>query len=116
MVKYQLMGKPVRVDTLQEALDLLHFCLAGGGEVIPGRHFRDELAKEDLAFEDAWIVLRTGHIYRPSEEDVKTGESKFCVEGYEPGGKWLAIVFCFKTITRAFLITIFSVEEKRRSV
>lgn len=69
---------------------------------------------EELSFEDAWVVLRTGRIYEPAEEDIKSGELKFRVEGYEPGGKWLAIVFSFKTISRAFLITIFSVAEKRR--
>jgi len=110
------MGKPVTVATIQEAQDLLHFCLEGGGEIIPGRHFRDELMQEELSFEDAWVVLRTGRIFEPPEIDIKTGESKFRVEGYEPGGKWLAIAFSFKTISRAFLITIFSVKEKRRCV
>ena len=110
------MGKPVILSTVQEAQDLLHFCLDGGGEIVPRRHFRDELATEGLDFEDAWVVLRTGMIYNPPEHDVKTGESKYRVEGYELGGRWLAIVFSFKTIDRAFLITIFSVEEKRRCV
>jgi hypothetical protein len=109
------MGKPVTVATIQEAQDLLHFCLEGGGEIIPGRNFRDELINEELSFEDAWVVLRIGRIYEAPEIDIKSGESKFRVEGYEPGGKWLAIVFSFKTIARAFLITIFSVEGKRRS-
>jgi len=109
-------GKPVILGTLQEAQDLLHFCLEGEGEVIPGRHFRDELAKERLTFEDAWMVLNTGQIYDPPEPDIKTGEWKYRVEGWESGGKWLVIAFSFKTISRAFLITIFSVEEKRRSV
>jgi hypothetical protein len=116
LVKYQLMGKPVIVTTLQEAQDLLHFCLEGGGEIIPGRHFRDELANEELSFEDAWIVLRRGQILEPPEADIKTGDLKFRVEGYEPGGKCLVIVFSFKTIARAFLITIFSIKEKRRCV
>jgi uncharacterized DUF497 family protein len=116
LVKYQLMGKPVMLATLQEAQDLLRFCLAGGGAVVPGCHFRRELVNEGLAFEDAWMVLATGQIYAPPEEDIKTGERKYRVEGYESGGKYLVIVFSFKTITLAFLITVFSVEEKRRSV
>jgi len=110
------MGKPVIVATIQEAQDLLRFCLEGGGEIVPGRHFRDELINEELSFEDAWIVLKTGRIFDPPEPDIKTGELKFRVEGREPGGKWLAIVFSFKTISRAFLITIFSVAEQRRCV
>ncbi len=107
------MGK-VRLATLQEAVDLLHYCL-DEGEIVPGRHFRDELRKEGLTFEDAWVVLQCGQIYEPAEEDIKTGESKYRVEGHEPGGKWLAIVFSFKTIERAFLITVFSVESRRRA-
>src|SRR6185437_6420307 len=103
------MGKPT-ITTLQEALDLLHFCLEGGGEIVPGKHFRDELMAEHLDFEDAWSVLRAGQIFDPPEMDIRTGELKFRVEGHEPGGKWIAIVFSFKTIHRAFLITIFSVK------
>jgi hypothetical protein len=46
----------------QEALDLLQHCLEEG-EVVPTKHFRDELANESITFEDAWIVLRSGAIY-----------------------------------------------------
>lgn len=100
--------------TIQEAIDLLHFCLEGSGEVIPGRHFREELANEKLTIEDAWMVLNQGKIYNPPELDAKTREWKYSVEGYESGGKWLVIVFSFKTVARAFLITIFSVESRKR--
>lgn len=110
------MGKPIQCATLQEAQDLLRFCLQGDGEVVPGRHFRDELLAEGLALEDAWVVLKNGLILDPPEHDVKTGEWKYKVEGYETGGKWLVITFSFKTLTRAYLITIWSVEEKRRHV
>lgn len=101
----------VGVMTLQEAEDLVRFCL-GEGEVISGRHFREELAKEGIVFEDAWVVLRTGRIYDPPEQDIKTGEWKYRMEGYEPGGKWMVIALSFKTIQRTFLITIFSVEAR----
>lgn len=110
------MEKRTIVDTVQEAQDLLRFCLQGGGEIVPGRHFRDELLIEELSFEDAWVVLRTGCVYDPPEIDIRTGELKFRVEGHEPGGKWVVIVFSFKSISRAFLITIFSVNAKARDV
>ncbi|SRR6266700_7323784 len=104
------------VDRLNEieAGDLLRHCLEEG-EVIPGRHFRDELAKEGIVFEDAWVAMRTGCIYEEPECDIKTGEWKYRVEGYEPGGKWLAIVFSFRTVDRAFLITVFSVEGRKKT-
>ena len=96
--------------TRQEAEDLLHHCLEEG-EVIPGRHFREELMKEKVLLVNAWQALRKGRIYQEGEMDVRTREWKYRVEGNEPGGKWLAIVFSFKTVDRAFLITVFSVER-----
>jgi hypothetical protein len=104
----------VEVLTLNEAQDLLRHCLGSGGTVIPGRHFRDELRAEDLTLPAAWHVLRTGCIYNAPEHDIGTGEWKYTVEGHEPEGKWVVIVFCFKTADRAFLITVFSVEARRK--
>ncbi|OFV99313.1 MAG: hypothetical protein A3F68_06785 [Acidobacteria bacterium RIFCSPLOWO2_12_FULL_54_10] len=83
------------------------------GAVIAGRHFRDELANEGISMVDAWGILRCGHIFSPPEPDIKTGEWKYRIEGHEPGGKWMAIVFSFKTEDNAFLITIFSVRSKQ---
>ena len=50
----------MRTDRIsrQEAEDLVRHSLEEG-EVIPGRHFREELAEQSLVFEDAWVVLRT---------------------------------------------------------
>lgn len=95
-----------------EATNLLRRCLVDG-QVVAGRHFRDELRNEGLTFEDSWRVLRTGQIYDPPEPDIKSGEWKYRVEGHEPGGKWIVIVLCFKARDRTFLITVFSVESRR---
>jgi hypothetical protein len=100
-------------NTTQEAVDLLHHCLEEG-EVVLSRHFRDELVIERLNIEDAWIVMRSGTVYEPPELDIRSGEWKWKVEGYEPGGKWLVIVFSFKPIARTFLITVYSVDNKER--
>jgi hypothetical protein len=102
----------VTCRTLQEATDLLQYCLEDG-DVIYGPHFRAELDAERLTIEDARVVLRSGVIYNAPEPDIKTGEWKYRIEGREPGGKWVGIVFSFKTIERAFLITVFSVEARR---
>lgn len=72
------------------------------------------MAKEKLTFEDVWSVLGVGLIYDPPEPDIRTGEWKYRVEGCEPGGQWIAVVFSFKTAVRAFLITIFPVETRKR--
>jgi hypothetical protein len=84
------------------------------GAVGYGTHFREELAKERLSIEDAWPVLRRGRIYDPPEQDIKTGEWKYRIEGRTPDGTWIAIVFCFKSIRKAFLITAFSIEHGGR--
>ena len=97
----------------QEALDLLHYVMEQG-EVVWGKHFKEELAEEGVALTDAWWVLRTGRIFDPAEPDIKTGEWKYRIEAHEPGGKWLAIVFAFKTVERVFVITVFSIESKGR--
>jgi hypothetical protein len=107
------MEKKIFCATLQEALDLLHHCLETG-EVIMGKHFREELVSEGLTINDARVVMQSGTIYQPPEEDIKTGEDKYRVEGYEPGGKWLVVVFSFKAVEQAFLITVFSVESRGR--
>ncbi len=100
--------------SIQDAEGLLHFCLGPDGEVVPGKHFLEELEKEELELSDAWFVLRTGHIFSEPEPDIKTGEGKYKVEGHETGGKYIAIVFSFKEVDLAFLITVFSIESLRR--
>ncbi len=94
-----------------DAVRLLRECVRSGS-VIPGKHFRDELANEGLIFADALRVLKTGQIYQEPEPDLKTGEWKYRLEGREVDGKWLAIVFCFRAVDTAFLITVFSVQAR----
>ena len=112
LVKSQQM--PVDALSVADALSLLHHCLSENGEVIPGRHFREELTNEGLTIPDAWHVLLTGRIYDPPEQDIKSGDWKYRVEGDSPDGIWLVITFCFRTFDRAFLITVFSVESRRK--
>lgn len=92
---------------LSLAVDMLRDCLAGGN-VIPGKHFLEELAKEGLTIPDAWQVLRTGCIFKPPECDIRTGEWKYTIEGYAPDEIKLAIVFSFKEIDTTYLITVFA--------
>lgn len=91
----------------------MRHCLEAG-RVIPGRHFRDELAREAVSMVDAWGVLQSGQIYNPPEFHVGSQEWNYRVEGHEPGGKWLAIVFSFKALDTTFLITVFSVEARHK--
>jgi len=103
----------IACKTRQAAVDLLRYCIEDG-EVVPSKHFRQKLSVEGLTFEDAWLVLKHGNIYDAPEPDMKTAEWMYRIEGHEPGGKWVVVVFCFKTVERAFLITVFSVESRRK--
>jgi hypothetical protein len=91
------------------AMAALRDCLGSAGRISPSKHFLDELTKEGLTIPDAWLVLKQGVIYDPPEEDIKTGDWKYRIEGKEPEGRRVAIVFCFKSINYALLITVFSV-------
>jgi hypothetical protein len=97
-----------------EAINLLRRCLSKDGAVYWGSHFAKALADENLTFPDAWQVLRNGRVYAAPEPDIKTGDWKYRIEGNTPDGIWLAIIFCFREIDRAFLITAFSVKVKRK--
>lgn len=99
--------------TRPKASSQLRYCLEHGA-VIPTKHFRDELADEQITFQDAHDVLKLGIIYDEPEQDLDTDEWKYRIEGYEPGGKWMAIIFGFKTIKLVSLITIFSIQSRRR--
>jgi hypothetical protein len=94
---------------------MLRDCLGGHGNIVPGKHFLEELRNEGLTLQDAWLVLRSGCIRNPPEHDIKTGEWKYTVEGYTADGIGLAIVFSFKHVDRAYLITVFSIATKKRT-
>jgi len=100
----------------RDAIELVRKCLQPGRRVVPTRHFREELEKERLILPDALEVIRTGQIYKEPEHDVKTGAWKYHIEGKEPDGKWLVIVFCFERldeIDTAYLITVWSEGQRR---
>jgi len=63
---------------------------------------------------DAWSVLKSGRIYNPPEFHVRSREWNYRIEGHEPGGKWLAVVFSFKAMDTTFLVTVFSIESRKK--
>ncbi len=63
---------------------------------------------------DALSVLKTGTIYNPPEFHVGSQEWNYRIEGHEPDGKWLGIVFSFKAVDTVFLVTVFSVESRKK--
>jgi hypothetical protein len=91
-------------------VDLVRGCLSAG-RLIPGKHFREELANEGLDILDAYNVLRTGNIFQEPEPDIRSGDWKYRMEGTDLEGGPLAVVFCFKDESTGFLITVFSIRR-----
>jgi len=101
---------PARYLSRTDAADLIRHCLSAG-RVIPGKHFREELANEGLDILDAHNVLRTGNIFLQLEPDIRSGDSKYRMEGTDLEGKPLAVVFCFRNESTAILITVFRIRR-----
>lgn len=57
------------------------------------------------------VVLKKGSIFDEPELDIRFQQWRYRVEGREPGGKRLNIVFAFLEEGEAILITVFSVAE-----
>lgn len=93
--------------TAQEAKDLLRHCLEDG-VVMRSDHFVEELASESFTDLDIENCLRYGNIWKPAEQDIKTGDWKYRIEHKTADGQGIAILFCFKSLDRARLITVFS--------
>lgn len=93
-----------------EAADLIRHCLSAG-RIIPGKHFREELANEGLDILDAYHALKTGKIFQEPEPDIRSGDWKYRMEGTDLEGKSLAVVFCFRDESTGFLITAFSISR-----
>ncbi len=92
----------------QQAQKLLRRCLEHGA-VYPHPHFLRELKNEGLELPDAMVVLNKGTIFDEPELDLRFQQWRYRVEGREPNGKWLKIVFAFLKDEEAILITVFSV-------
>lgn len=101
---------PVKRLPRTEAAELIRHCLTMG-KVIPGKHFREELANEGLDILDAHHILKTGKILQEPEPDIRSGDWKYRIEGIAVDGGALAIVFCFKDADTAFLITAFGIRK-----
>lgn len=98
---------PLQCLTKIEAVDLVRHCLANG-MIRVSKHFKEELANDDLDMLDAYHVLRTGNIFDAPEVDIRWGNWKYRIEGSTPDGVHLAIVFCFLEMDEGFLITVFT--------
>ena len=91
--------------TKDRAKAKLNRCL-DEGTVIYSKHFRDELANDDLTTEDILAVCRSGAITMAPEKDIKTGQWKYRIEGITADRREVAVVFTFRPGMAVF-ITVF---------
>jgi Domain of unknown function (DUF4258) len=106
--------KPMARMSRHTAEELIIQCLLLPNAIRESRHFLEELANENLTILDARYVIRHGHILNEPEFHVGKQEWNYRIEGDEPDGKWLAIVFSFKAENDAYLITVFSIRSRDR--
>ena len=74
--------------------------------VVYSRHFRKELADDDLATQDILAVCRSGAIVMAPENDIKTGKWMYRIEGITADDRRVAVVFAFRPELAVF-ITVF---------
>ncbi|MCK4594600.1 DUF4258 domain-containing protein [bacterium] len=85
------------------------FMCALDGYLRQTAHFKEKLSSENVSFGDTTsIILENGWIFEKPEWDKVYSEWIYHIEGYEPDGKWLVIVFSLPTKGTAKLITVFS--------
>ena len=94
--------------TPAKATRLLRECIEHGS-IIPTNHAIERMVERHISREELFQVLQSGHISRPAEQELKTGEWKYRVEGHTLG-RAVAAVFKFVQIGRAVVITVFEVK------
>src|SRR5437667_8171828 len=75
------------------------------------RHFRDELAQEDLTIADVHRIIQRGYVFTEPDRNVATGDWKYRLCGTGPDGQFVTVVFCINSDEEGILITVFSVEN-----
>jgi Domain of unknown function (DUF4258) len=91
--------------TKDQAKAALKSCLEEG-TVILTKHFRDELANDDLTMEDVCVACKSGAIVMSPENDLRTGHWKYRIEGYTAERRSIAVVFSLRADAAVF-ITVF---------
>jgi uncharacterized DUF497 family protein len=70
------------------------------------RHFWTELRNDGLSMQDVLTVCRSGRVVQV-EPDLRTGDSRYRLEGLTVEQQTLAVVFCFRPEDQAVFITVF---------
>ncbi len=92
---------------------VINFCL-DDGILHRTNHFDKERENEKVMLGDCTFVLENGYIFEDPVWDDEHHEWKYRIDGYEPDGKWLNIIFSFTEKDSAKLITVFSSKPRRK--
>lgn len=98
----------VKRRTRSQAESDICFCLVTGN-IAWGPHFLRELSADNFELQDAKHILKTGTIFDPPDRDIRTFEWKYKIEGKSIDGAEGAVIFSFREVDRAFLITIYEI-------
>ncbi|MFZ0819854.1 MAG: DUF4258 domain-containing protein [Candidatus Acidiferrales bacterium] len=94
-----------------DAAKLIRECVETGRIRIT-QHFKQELMKEGLSIGDALHVIQHGGIYNEPEHDPSFQQWRYRIEGTEPDGKYVGVIFAFETDEDGVLITVFEIESR----
>lgn len=97
------MEKPLPSD---DALDLIrkHF---NDGNIIPTKHFKNQIKKRNISMQDVILVVKNGTIKRKAEKDLITSSWKYRVEGQSIDGEDTAIIISIEDEETSTLVTAF---------
>ena len=73
---------------------------------------QESMSKQGVTTIDVVNALQCGQVLREPEWDDEFHNWKYRVEGRDAAGRWIAIIFAFKTFDLVFLITVFSIEAR----
>ena len=77
------------------------------GNVLIGKHFRDQLDARRITMQDVVHALTGGVIRKPPERDVTTGQWKYAVDGLSVDDEPLTIVVAIIDEYSSYFVTVF---------
>lgn len=84
------------------------------GQVVHTNHFSQRLAQKPYDILAVDYVIVNGCIIRPPEWDDDCMMWKYRLEGTDPDGRWIVVIFAIDESDNTYLVTTFSTDRPRR--
>jgi len=94
----------VKRMTSGEAVKAVRKCETVGFTV----HALDEMFADKISRLEVLTALKSGNIFKPAEQDIKTGDWKYRMEA-RVMNRNIAVVLTFRTVDRLTIITVWEV-------